>query len=407
MRSAYLAIALLLVLIAPTALAEPAVWSWEQVLEPLDILTFVEDLPYDEWIEIDEVTCRRLFEDVIQRSLEQMEIDGGHFEQMLRERFFYFTPEREYYYPPYEEDFSQREVLFPVTVMREQNSHYDAVIELRLGRFSDDMRELAIVFQYGGLYVIEQNRYLYYPAETGPKKTRELATDYYDERVLVTKSWFDDGGSLFTGSHRLFEYEVRNSTPVVDNTAEERPLELMGIDILFDLPHQNWSAYGSSLFQTYSGLVHLLELQLGISASPHELHRFLWPELFYYDNADSFGVNIELCNAKRLYTFDTSREQFLFNGGNVHTLRTLDLTLSIDLAPTGYEWGIESIVLTRNILVRDDEVGQEKKDLTIRETSSGVVLECWVSQTNAAGEEIARWQIARFEEGNPNNLALP
>jgi len=52
-------------------------------------------------------------------------------------------------------------------------------------------------------------------------------------------------------------------------------------------------------------------------------------------------------------------------------------------------------------------VGQEKKDLMIRETSSGVVLECWVTQTNAAGEELARWQIARFEEGNPNNLALP
>jgi len=322
-----------------TATADTAstLWSWEQELEPLDILTFVEDLPYDEWIEIDEVTCRRLFEDVIQRALEQMEIDGGHFEQMLRERFFYFTPEREYYFPPYEEDFSQRETLFSVTVMREQNKYCSEGVTIQLGRYADDVRYVNVIFKEGELNVVGLDRQFYYPGEQGYKKTIETLMGLYPQQALGLEAWLNADRSIFIGSRRLFEYEVGNFTPVVDNTAEERSLELMGIDILFDLPYQNWSAYGPSLFQTYNGLVHLLELQLGISDSPYELYRFLWPELFYYQKGfDYFGMDTELFNAKRLYTFDTSREQFLFNGGNVHTLRTLDLTLLRDLASTGY-----------------------------------------------------------------------
>jgi len=48
--------------------------------------------------------------------------DGGDFEKTLRRYRLYFRPEVEYYWPPYEEDFSQREVKFPIKVKKGRNS---------------------------------------------------------------------------------------------------------------------------------------------------------------------------------------------------------------------------------------------------------------------------------------------
>jgi hypothetical protein len=410
-RAAFgIGVAVVIVFLGVTALsADPIVWSWEQELEPLDILEYVEDLPYDEWIEIDEVTCRQLFEDLIQRSLEQMEIDGGHFEQMLRERFFYFTPEREYYFPPYEEDVSQREALFPVKIMRESSEYCDEAIRITLGRVSDDEREVKIFIQAGHLDAIKWTSSQYYPGETGPKKTIEALIGFFEDGVFGSAIVLNDDGSIFAGARRTFEYGIGISSPVVDNTAGELPSHLNGIGLLFDLPY-SWHSYGSALFQTYTGFVWTLAHQLGIEESPYELERFLWRDILYYeDGFDYFGVYVEFANVERLRDLDVSMEEFLFDVGNAYTARYINVVLSQEYGDpdAGYEWGIESMVLTRNILVSDNEVGQEKKELTIRETSSGVVLECWVTHYDADGEEIARWQIARFEEGNPKNLAFP
>ena len=408
--------------------ATSIVWSWEQVLEPLDILTFAEDLPYDEWIEIDEVTCRRLFEDLIQRSLEQMEIDGGHFEQMLRERFFYFTPEREYYYPVYEEDSSAREVLFPVEIMRDTKTFADydtleEVLKIQFGRFSDDARKMIVVWDSTGLSSVELNRKLCYPGETGHAKTKELALDFYLGKGYVTERWFNDGNplddilfnendTLFIGAHRLFEYEAGDTTPVLDNTAGELALDLSGIDILFDLSGFP-KIYDHKVFQTYNSLINLCKLQLHLDDDERELEALLWRNLFYYDRgADYFGSKMETFSARRTYyeINQSSQARFILDGGNATTGRDVTITLSQNCEDieAGYSYGLESIVLTRrNVLVGDDERGQEKKELTIRETPSGIVLECWVKQYDSDGAEIARWRIARFEEGNPNNLALP
>jgi hypothetical protein len=124
-------IAVVIVFLGVTALsADPIVWSWEQELEPLDVLAFVEDLPYDEWIEIDEVTVRRLFEDIIQHAISNMELEvgaGGEFEELLRQDLLYFTPEFEYYWswPTYAEDETERIVRFPVWIKRTKTTVYE------------------------------------------------------------------------------------------------------------------------------------------------------------------------------------------------------------------------------------------------------------------------------------------
>jgi len=407
------AVALVTLMVIPLA-ADPVIWSWEQDLVPLDILAFVEDLPFDEWIEIDEVTCRRLFEDLIRRSLDQMELEeGGHFEAMLRERFFYFTPEREHYFPPYEEDFSQREVLFPVKIMRDSNNKYDELIHVILGRFADDERGLNIVFQHGGLYVMELNRSQYYPGETGPKKTQELAADFYSDKVLVTNRWFNDNdpldaadGSLFINAHRIFEYEAGNPTPVVDNTEDSLASDLNGIGLLFDLPY-SWHAYGPALFQSYASLIELCKFQLDVQEQPHELEALLWTEIFYYeDGVEYFGAEAEFASVKRIRDLDSSREAFLFDVGNAYTARYINLILSKAFGDidAGYEWGIESVVLRRNIILPNGEIGQEEKTLTFENGLEGLEMEYWVVRYDPNGHEIYRQQLAHFMESNPQNL---
>ena len=335
------------VLGAAAAGTTPTVWSWEQDLELLDILEYVEDLPYDEWIEIDEVTCRRLFEDLIQRSLDQMKIDGGHFEQMLRERFFYFTPEREYYYPPYEEDLSEREVLFPVRIMRDTQIFVDRdtleeVLKIELGRFPDDLREFTVVWDSTGPSFVELNRKLCYPGETGHAKTKELALDFYLGKGYVTERWFNDDNplddilfndndSLFIGAHRLYEYEVGSVTPVVDNTEGESALDVSGIDILFDLPALP-TIYDHKLFQTYNGLVNLCKLQLNLTNNGYELEKLLWRDLLYYDEGvDYFGSKTESSDARRTYHEASSNQaKFELDVGNATTGRDVVITLSQD-----------------------------------------------------------------------------
>lgn len=375
-------------------------WSWQESVEPLDILEYVKDLPYEEWVEIDELTVRRLFEDLIGRACAQMEIEGGHFEDMLRERLFYFTPEREYYYPPYEEDISEREALFPVKIMRERNERYNYdIIYLKLGRFSDDERELKVVFRDGGLYFVELGREQYYPGETGPKKNKILTLGFGTTQTKVLEKIFNRDNTIFS-TQMLFEYARSNSEPVVDNTTGELALDLSGVEILFDLPYQSWRIYDPMLFQTYNSLVNICKIQLGLTEEGEELERLLWPELFYFDNADYFGAGIEFFNAKRLYTFDASRERFLFNGGNAQTLRTLDLVLSKDFGnlEAGYDWGIENITLTRNVLISGSEVGEERKILTFNRVAAGFEMELWVTVRNAAGTVLSRERLGEFSQ---------
>ncbi len=161
----------------------------------------------------------------------------------------------------------------------------------------------------------------------------------FETRVLYREIWTNADGSRFIGVKTLFEYTPGN--PVVDNTVGEVPLDLSGEEILLDLPYQTWRTHDPLLLQTYNGLVNLAKLQLGMARDGRDLERVLWREPFYYDCDDHFGAEIELFNAKRLYTFNPSRERFLFDGGDATTLRTLDLVLSKDFgnSDAGYDWG--------------------------------------------------------------------
>ena len=163
-------------------------WSWEQEVEPLDIEAYVAQLPLNEWVEIDQLTLRRLFEDVVRKGLEEMGLEpgkGGEFEKLLRQKLLYFVPEYEYWWPPYEEDFSRREVKFPVKIMRTENDYTNIAVKIQLGRYSYD-REIEFYMgnkkQLEGFsdftIVLSQNKYL--PGVTGPsaRKKRKLYLIY-------------------------------------------------------------------------------------------------------------------------------------------------------------------------------------------------------------------------------------
>ena len=386
-------------------------WSWEEELEPLDILDYVQNLPYDEWIEIDEVTTRRLFEDLIQISINQMDLEeGGHFEDMLRERFFYFTPEREYYFPPYEEDLSQRETLFPVKIMRVQSSKYD-ICKIALGRFLDDERDMKITFKNDQLKIIELDREQYYPGETGPKKSIKNLIGFYDDQTIVLEMWFNDDVSTFIESQRLFEYEIGNSNPIIDNAEGELALDLSGIELLFDLPDFP-RIYDRKVFQTYSSLINICKLQLNIADDGYELEKLLWQDLFYYYiGANYFGGGSEYFNARRTYhDIDySSQARFEFDGGNVANDRGVVIILSQDFGDIdrGYEWGIDKIELTRrHVLLSDNTFGEEKRIISFNEGPSGIEMSYWVFRYNASEEQVYNEQRACFKENNSQNLIL-
>ena len=121
-------------------------WSWEEEVEPLDVLQFMQELPYDEEVEIGELTLRRLFEDIVLKALDMMEItgDGGDFEKTLRRYLLYFRPEVEYYWPPYEEDFPQRGVKFSIKAAKIKSSEMIDNLQFHLSRYADNKRDVTV-----------------------------------------------------------------------------------------------------------------------------------------------------------------------------------------------------------------------------------------------------------------------
>ena len=93
---------------------------WAEQVEPLDIAQFMQNLPYGQQKNIDELTLRRLFADLLQRAENRMQIkgNGGDFEKTLKRYVLYFNPEVEYYWPPYAQDASKKVVKFPITVKK-------------------------------------------------------------------------------------------------------------------------------------------------------------------------------------------------------------------------------------------------------------------------------------------------
>ncbi|MDP8234287.1 MAG: hypothetical protein P9M06_05750, partial [Candidatus Saelkia tenebricola] len=356
-------------------------WSWEEEVSPIDFIQFSQSLPYDEWIEIDDVTLRGLFEDVVQRALNKMEIegDGGEFEEVLRQDLLYFTPEHEYYWPPYEGDFTKRELKFPVKVMREE-SPVGEILTFQLGRFADQDREVYIstndVCSFLPSLIISVEKEKYLPGIFGPPKVERLMLELYTDEV---KLWRYYGNMVYDAEEHDYveqgvfrddgvikEYQNGNPEAVVNNISSEPKLDLSGVENLFDIPKSlplslDWGIWDPVLYQTYDSIINLCKLQLNLADNGYELEKILWRDFFRFDyNPEYFGMNDEDVNVARIATGKDDREVFLFDVGNVHTARHIYLTLSKEFSPAGYEWGVEQISFSRAIMV-EGAVGEEAR----------------------------------------------
>ena len=386
----------LLVLGAAAAFAESVVWSWEQELEPLDILEYVEDLPYDEWVEIDEATCRRLLEDVVQRALVQMELEpgeGGEFERLLRERLLYFTPELEYYWswPTYSVSANRASTRFPVVVKHVDGelSSGDSthVVYVRLGRVRDDQRVLKLLFladsYVGELIAIGLYRDRYIPGLLGePKEESLLLACQFPARTSVYfyHDWFNQDGTAYAvASDPSLVFQQGNGAAEVDRTQEEPRLEISGVERLFEpgrLEHyyENWEPYDAGYFQAIRGIINLCKLQLDLISNGQALEMVLRRDFLEYTPWDPIDEETfdpesepanELVSVRRettedpenivIYQFDIGRE---FDRG---------VYVRFDRGWGGiddYEWGVKQISFVQTIIIECiDANGEELRGL--------------------------------------------
>ena len=148
-------------------------WSWEEKVTPIDIYDFIENMPFNKWQEIDERTCRALFEDIIQKVLSQWgQPLGGKLDSALRQYLFRFTPEYEYWWPVYEPDPSKREVKWPVKIAKVMDKNGNPGVYFKLGRPDDEFRYILIGFNKQ-----QDGSYLIYPIIKESYKWRSERTD--------------------------------------------------------------------------------------------------------------------------------------------------------------------------------------------------------------------------------------
>lgn len=384
-------------------------WSWEGKVEPLNLIEFMKTLPYGEEREIDELTLRRLFEWLVEEAKRRMQIegDGGDFETTLRRYVLYFTPEVEYYWPPYEEDFSKRVVKFPIKVEKRKtlDSGEDTLV-IHLGRYGDNERDMVIYMNEGGIDInIWRKKYI--PEVAGPPIIENIyftaANEYHI--AALARQYFTEVMEEYTPLEVLKRYRFGNTEPEIDNTKDEPALDLSGVGILFQLPYDKWRIWGAALLQTYRSLINLCKLQLNLIDNGYELEKILWRDFFRFDRgADYFGIYSESANARRESTADPDREVFKFRVGNVETARTIYLTLNKKFAPPGYEWGIEQITLSRPIVVKG-AIGEEVRELEfVYGPDNLLYLDYTLSQFDNGGYTILNKTLAFFEYNNPYNL---
>jgi len=389
-------------------------WSWEEQLEPLDILSYAQGLPYNEWIEIDEVTTRRLFESVVQWALAQMDIvgNGGRFEQVVRQELLYFTPEFEYYWPPYTEDASESVVRWPVKIMRKGSEGITNSVVFHLGRAYDDERDIKVnvIHEALRLRYIAVDRRRYISGETGPPKSEYLSLTWDTFGWHVAHLYIDylnRSGTIFSvAENPSFVFHQGNPSPVEDNTISEPSLEISGVECLFDLDYRDSEIWDQHAFQTFCGIINLCKLQLDLRENGHELERILWRDFFIYKpdwstELGESGLDLEIAGVERLYPPDEDTELFKLDITTAQPDRHIYLTLTRELGRyIGYEWGVKHIRLVFSTVDEQGMVtGQEDRNLSFRTTQA--------YHTGTSPEEIAAYYHRYFFDTNGMLLTTP
>ena len=162
---------------------------WTSATEPLDTsgIDWLFELPLDRWQKINDKEAgvervRWLFNSIVHQGRIQMalEAQGGTFERTAHRRIFYFHPEYEYFFPPYD----RQGVKWPVWVKRKsvpEGRPYDGYFVIHLGRREDDERDIYIKFQGRELYDFKVIRWRKLPGVEGPPKVEELKMKFFDD----------------------------------------------------------------------------------------------------------------------------------------------------------------------------------------------------------------------------------
>ena len=380
----------------------------------------MRSLPYDEWVEIDELTCRRLFEDIIQKGLKIMGIegDGGDFERTMRKYLLYFVPEYEYYWPPYAPP-EEREVKFPVKVKKEIGFGGDGLV-FHLGRYADEERDVGFFIntnnfrsKYLNDFGISVRKKKYLPGIEGPPKIEgiRLFINLTTGEVELNKDYIgDEGDPFYTPTKLLKQYELGNPEPIVDNTKDEPPVDLSGVELLLDgvriKKEGKWYIWDPALFQTFRSIINLCKLQLNLADNGHELEKVLWRDFFRFDYGPSelFGVG-EFANVK-LVKDEPDRKIFLFDVGNIHTARLVYVTLTKDkrFVPEGFDWGVEVITVSRPIMI-NGAIGEEIKEFEFIIGEGGVpCADYTLTRFDNAGYTVFNKTMAYFRYNIPYSL---
>ena|GEM_PF-7056099 len=358
-----------------TACATDIPRSWEEDVECCDVVDFIDTLPVvgveDQGKEIDERTCRQLFEDVIRRALFEMDLKiGGDstLEEILKQDLLYFTPEFEYYWPIYPQDPSVAIVRFPVEVKRLQASSYKQddtdTLLFHLGRPGDDYRTLAVTFlDRNGekeLVCIELCKDRLIPGVLGEPKKEVLsllwqAPDF--SRTTLYKMYFDQDNTVYQEAEPLLVFDPGCSSATVDNTAGEPALELSGVERLFDPDrlayyYNNPEPYDAGYFQAIRGIVNLCKLQLGLEHNGFELEQVLrndfleyvpWPPIDEHNFDAALEPAIELVSVWREEADNPNEVLYGFKIGDIfrrYLYITFDKTWGESI---NCPWGIKEI----------------------------------------------------------------
>jgi len=399
-------------------------WSWEAPVEPVDIEAFAERLPFDEEIQIDELTCRGLFEDFIRRMLAYMRIeeDGGDMEEVLREQLLYFVPEYEYYWPPYEDDIENREILFPVTVTRYSSRIHRLDLRFTLGRLGGEERTVSIYidnmtdfddWSILGVSHETANRRLPGRLDHIAEETLSLAVFDNPWECLLSYDYTLEnprtGERTYSDFATLKEYERGNPEPIVDNTVPPYPSDLRGVELLFDVePGSGWQIWDPVTFQTFHSLVDMCALQLDlVDGNDYELRKVLWRDFFYFDRGVShFGLDAEIVEVQRDDVHREEEEEFIFRIGNISTERRLYLTLSEDFGDEemGYKLGIKKIVLNRPMRI-NGAMGDEMRVFEFGyDLKHRYFADFWVRRYDNNGNLVSNEPILLLQEGSHENL---
>ena len=350
----------------PSDLLEfPGVWSWEETAATVDIVGLANSLPTAEAISIDEQTLRGVVEGIAGRALAQMGLEGrgGQFEAVLREELLYFTPEFEYFWPPYSQ--GMRFVRWPITVEAAELRNGVQSVAFVLGRPLDDERTLIVSMSESQLTEVRLIRKQYRTGTTASRQSLWLSF------AQAQAAFYDDEGALdgtISGPwvpKMLFMYG--KSEPQMGTAVEMESSKLDGIQLLLEPhPSDNYplsvEVYDpratGQVFEIIRSLIALAKGQLSLQSNGSELERVLREQFFEFNPWQPLGEDAALAFLEPAYELVSIRTLSGRQDGELVYRWVLTVMLARS-DETAIGLSLNEIVFKRPVAFAIDELGEE------------------------------------------------